>query len=131
MNQDAVDTPEPAQEPTPATGASVTSSTPDAAAVSEGKIIAIFSYFGVFCLLPLLLKRDNAFAQFHGKQGLVLFFAGLLTLLMNVIPSIGVVMSSITVLVLGVLSLIGIVQVLMGNYWKIPVIGDWAEKINI
>ena len=37
----------------------------------------------------------------------------------------------LAVLLFGILSLVGIVQSLMGNYWKMPVIGDIAEKISI
>jgi len=33
--------------------------------------------------------------------------------------------------VCGLLSLAGIVQVLKGNKWNMPVISDWADKIKI
>jgi uncharacterized membrane protein len=29
------------------------------------------------------------------------------------------------------LAVLGLVNALQGNYWKMPVIGDWAEKINL
>ncbi|MEA3293262.1 MAG: hypothetical protein U9P88_02280, partial [Patescibacteria group bacterium] len=35
--------------------------------------LAIISYLGIFCLVPLLLKEKNDFVKFHAKQGLVLF----------------------------------------------------------
>lgn len=41
--------------------------------VEEGKIYAFLGYWGILFLIPILAKRDNEFAVFHGKQGLVLF----------------------------------------------------------
>jgi len=99
--------------------------------VREGKLFAVLAYFGILCLFPLLLKKDNKFAYFHGRQGLVLFLGAVAAFLMNVIPILGQMIWSLATLVFGVLSIIGIIKVLMGQYWKIPVIGDIAEKINL
>ncbi|MBI5144164.1 MAG: zinc ribbon domain-containing protein, partial [Candidatus Omnitrophica bacterium] len=41
--------------------------------VLEGKPFAILSYLWILCLVPLILKKENRFAMFHAKQGLVLF----------------------------------------------------------
>ena len=41
--------------------------------IQEGKMYAVIAYLGILCLVPLLLKKENKFALFHGKQGLVLF----------------------------------------------------------
>ena len=30
----------------------------------------------------------------------------------------------------GALSLVGIVQALLGNFWKMPIVGDIAEKVS-
>jgi uncharacterized membrane protein len=99
--------------------------------ILEGKIYAVIAYIGVLCVVSLLLKKDNKFALFHGKQGLVLFIGEVACGLLNVIPVIGRLIWVLAVLVFGVMSLIGILQALMGTFWKMPVVGDIAEKISL
>jgi uncharacterized membrane protein len=93
----------------------------------ENKIVALFSYIWILFLIPLLAKRDSKFCQFHAKQGLVLFVIDLIASLFVWIPVIG----QILMLLLAIISIIGIVKVLNGEYWKIPYIYDWSEKIKI
>jgi len=99
--------------------------------IQEGKIYAVIGYLGILCFAPLLFKKENKFALFHGKQGLVLFLGELAVLIISVIPFLGWFLGYIGFLIFGVLSLIGIIQALMGNYWKIPIISDIADKFNI
>ncbi len=99
--------------------------------VVEGKVWAIMAYLGILCLLPLLLKKENKFALFHGKQGLVLFIGEMAILILNIIPILGQILWILGFLLFGTLSLVGIIQVLMGRYWKMPVICDIAEKFKI
>ncbi len=99
--------------------------------IQEGKVLALLSYLGVLCLVPLLLKKENKFVLFHGKQGLVLFLGELAAAIIGIIPFVGWFIGFISIILFGILSLLGIVQVLMGNYWKIPVVADLAEKFNI
>ncbi len=99
--------------------------------IDEGRMFAVIGYIGILCLVPLLLKKENKFALFHGKQGLVLFIGEIGAAILNVVPILGQLIWTLAVLVFGIVSLIGIVQSLIGNYWKIPVLGDIAEKISI
>ncbi|MFH1753346.1 MAG: hypothetical protein ABH875_04105 [Candidatus Omnitrophota bacterium] len=99
--------------------------------IQDGKIYAVIAYLGILCLVTLLLKKDNKFANFHGKQGLILFICEMGALIINIIPILGQLIWALSVLILGILSLVGIVQALTGNYWKMPVIGDIAEKVSI
>jgi fumarate reductase subunit D len=98
--------------------------------VLEGKPYAVLGYLWILCLVPLILKKENKFALFHAKQGLVLFIAELAIGFIGIIPFLGWLIFFFGSVVLGLLSLLGIIQALMGNYWKMPVIGDFAEKIN-
>lgn len=99
--------------------------------VEEGKIYAVMGYISICCIIPLLLKKDNKFALFHAKQGLVIFIGEMGAFIVNIIPVLGQLVWVLAILVFGMLSLAGIVQALMGNYWKMPVIADIAEKISI
>lgn len=91
--------------------------------VELNKAVAALSYISILFLIPLLLKRDSEFAQFHAKQGMVLF---LLSLLMF-IPLLGQILFFVIVIV----SVISIVKVTNGEWWKIPFVYDWSQKFNI
>ena len=98
--------------------------------IIEGKTFALLSYLSILCIIPLILKKDNKFCLFHARQGLVIFIGEIAITFIGIIPILGWFIFSLFSLVLGILSLVGIVQALMGNYWKIPVVGDIAEKIK-
>ena len=95
--------------------------------VEINKSIAALSYVWVLCLVPLLGKRDSEYAQFHAKQGLVLFIIEILAGLVAWFPIFG----QLFMLVLLVVAIMGIVKTLNGDWWEIPYIYDWSKKINL
>ena len=97
--------------------------------VQEGKFFALISYLSFLCIFSLVLKNDNKFAVFHGKQGLVLFVFEVATFLISIIPILGAFLGRIGIVVFGLTSLWQILQVLMGNYSRIPIISDIAGQI--
>lgn len=99
--------------------------------VQEGKFFAAIGYLFVLCFVPLLLKKGNRFAQFHGKQALVLCILEFAASILKVIPALGDVVFSLAFVVLGILSLVGIIKVLMGEYWEMPVVHEIASKISL
>ena len=56
--------------------------------IEDNRVIASFSYVWILCLVPLFLKRKSKFAQFHAKQGLLLFVIELFGWLIFWIPLI-------------------------------------------
>ncbi len=104
---------------------------PENKVIQEGKIFAVIAYLGILCLIPLIFKKENKFALFHGKQGLVLFIGEVAISIISIIPFVGWLVMFFGVLLFGVMSLVGIVQALMGNYWRIPVVADLSDKFNI
>ncbi|MDP8252987.1 MAG: hypothetical protein P9X27_01120 [Candidatus Kaelpia aquatica] len=99
--------------------------------IEEGRLFAIFAYISFLCFVPLFLKKDNRFAFFHAKQGLIIFIGEVLAAVLSVVPFFGTIVQFLAILVFSVASVIGIIQVLMGQYWKMPYIYPVAEKINI
>ena len=99
--------------------------------IQEGKFFAAVGYLSVLCFVPLLLKKGNRFAQFHGKQGLVLFILEVAASILKAVPALGDVVFTLAFVVLGILSLVGVVKVLMGEYWEMPVIQEVASKISL
>ncbi len=103
--------------------------------IEDNKVIAAIGYLWILCLVPLLAKKDSKFAQFHGKQGLVLTVVSVILwvvgFILAFIPVIGwliLLVAWITILVLAVL---GIVNALNGQYWEMPVLGEYAKKIKL
>ena len=95
--------------------------------VEANKTMAALSYAWILCLVPLLGKRDSKFAQFHAKQGLILFIIELAAGLVMWFPVFG----QLLILTLVVVSVMGIIKTLNGEWWKIPYIYDWSKKINL
>lgn len=99
--------------------------------IAENKTLAAISYLGVLCLIPLLLKKESPFVQFHAKQGLVLFIAEIILCFVNIIPFLGQIMWLVVCLIFVIVSIQGIIKTLKGEWWTIPIISDYAKKINL
>lgn len=99
--------------------------------ISEGKIYAVMGYLWILCFITLIVKKDNKFAVFHAKQGLVIFLCWLFLLVISIVPIIGNIVGFVGMIILFVLSLLGIVHALRGEYWVMPLLGGKAEEINI
>ena len=99
--------------------------------ISEGRFFAAIGYVSILCFVPLFLKKDNKFAQFHGRQGLVLFILEVAAAILMVVPILGEVIATLGLVVFGIFSLVGIVKVLMNEYWEMPVIYQIASKITL
>src|SRR3990167_5938968 len=99
--------------------------------IADGKFFAAIGYIAILCFVPLFLKRDNKFAQFHGRQGLVLFILELAAAMLVVVPVVGEVIFRLAWFVFSVFSLAGIVKVLMNEYWEMPVIHQISSKVTL
>jgi uncharacterized membrane protein len=95
--------------------------------VEANKGIAALSYFWILCLIPLLGRKRSKFAQFHAKQGVILFGVEILAMFVSWFPILG----QLLMLALLVVSVIGIIKALNGEWWKIPYIYEWSKKINL
>lgn len=110
-----------AQQPAPAN---------DAKDVEENKAMAAISYIGILVLIPLLAKKDSPYAQFHAKQGLVLFICGIILGVLGVIPIINII-AFIGYIVMIVLAIMGIINAVKGERKELPLIGGYAKKMNM
>ncbi len=99
--------------------------------IQDGKFFAAIGYISVLCFVPLFLKKQNKFAQFHGKQGLVLFILEVAASILKTVPALGDLVFTVGFVVFGILSLVGIVKVLMGEYWEMPVVHDISNRISL
>jgi len=94
--------------------------------IESSRTIATLSYLWILFLVPLLLQRKSKFAQFHAKQGLVLFVIEFVLAFFMWIPFIGQILFLVVVIV----AAIGFIKTYNGEYWKIPFIYQWSQKIK-
>ncbi|HBR80792.1 MAG: hypothetical protein UX09_C0017G0009 [Candidatus Uhrbacteria bacterium GW2011_GWE2_45_35] len=99
--------------------------------IEENKLLAAIGYLGILCLIPLLAKKDSAFCQFHGKQGLVIFIVWIVLSFINILPFIGQIIWLLGSLVLAVLVVMGMIHALNGEEWEVPVLGQYAKQIKL
>ena len=97
--------------------------------VLEGKVFAVLSYLSGFCIIPLVIKKNNAFVLPHGKQGLVLFVGEVIVFVASII--IPESLSKFCWLALGVLSLWGMIAALRGRVVELPLVWGIAQKITL
>lgn len=92
--------------------------------------MAIVAYILFF--VPLLTDaKDDAFVKFHVKQGIVLVIAWVAAVVINIIPVLGQLVSFVASIALLVLWIIGIINAANGQEKELPVIGQYAKKINL
>lgn len=93
-------------------------------------IMALISYIGPLCLIPILMKDKDGFVKFHAKQGLILFISEIAAwLIVGLVPALWALVNLVNIVWL-VLSIIGIMNVTKGEKKEIPVIGQFAEQIK-
>lgn len=95
--------------------------------IRDNSFLAAIGYIWILCFVPLFLKRKSKFAQFHAKQGLVLFIIEIVGWLVFWIPLIGWLLF----LAILVLAIMGIMNALQGVWWEMPYLGKYARRINL
>lgn len=97
----------------------------------QPNIMALISYIGPLCLIPILTKEKDEFVNFHAKQGMVLLVGEVAGwIIFSVIPFLWFLGNLLGILWL-VLSVVGIVNVVKNEKRQIPLIGKFAGKIKI
>jgi len=95
--------------------------------IEKNKGIAALSYIWILFLIPLLTKKDSDFAKYHAKQGLVFFIFSTIVGFISWIPVVNILLGIFGL----VLFIMGLVNALGGKKVPLPVIGQYAEKINL
>jgi len=93
-------------------------------------IASILAYIPFLCLIPLIQMRDSEQARFHSRQGLVLFLIELIAILFLIPGLSGLIWKTILVIALGA-SVAGIIFGMQGRMYKIPLVGEIAEKMKL
>lgn len=99
--------------------------------IKDAKVLAAVAYWGFLCMLPLLLMKDNKFAVYHGKQGLVLFIFLVGGFILSIMPLFGPVIYRAVLFIYLTLLVWGTIAALAGKKAFIPVVSKFAEKITL
>ena len=117
---------------------------PPGGASSDRTLMAVLSYLGILCLIPLLTKKDDPEVQWHAKNGLALFIAdvaiwivfGILSRVVIRIPALGCLGAGVIsviwcVIAIGILviHIMAIMKAVNGQRFRIPMVTDFAEKM--
>ena len=99
--------------------------------IREGAPFAAISYVLFLWLITFLLKKDNEFAHYHARQGLVIFIGELVLPFFVLIPIVGASIYRIGLIVALCVSLYGIYASLTGKLCRIPVVTDISSKLVV
>ncbi len=98
-------------------------------------VMCVLSYLGILSLIPLFLKKDDAFIQWHAKQGLLMAI-GFIVLAVVLQVVAGVTGLGILGMIVGLLSLAYLVLVVVcilkaigGGKFEVPVISGLIGKV--
>ena len=94
------------------------------AGAGDDNLMAALSYLWILSVVMLLIKKDSDYVQFHAKQGLVLFLA---SIILMVVPILGWMFQ----LVIAIGVVVGFVKALTGERFALPLVADLAAKIKI
>lgn len=80
-------------------------------------------------LVFFLIEKDSKFVKFHAMQSIITFVALIIVMwIANIIPLIGGVIAGLVGLLMLVLWIILMIKAYQGEKFKLPVVGDLAEK---
>ena len=106
--------------------------------IEEQKIFAALSWWFILGPIFLFAMKDKPFIRHHAAQGTVLLILGfalcLFSCVLTMIPFIGLIFGIFApVIGLGwiVVSIFGTIKAVGGEWWKCPIIGEWAKKIPV
>lgn len=96
--------------------------------LEEKNVYAALCYVVFFVFVSLFMKKTDPFVNWHIRQGLVILGLIILSLIASAWqPRIG----NMFFLLVMIVNIIALVQALIGRKWKIPLIGNLAEKFSI
>ncbi len=121
----------PAKKTTSTKAKTETKTTFTAKDVEDNKVIAALSYIFILCFIPLFLKKNSAFTQFHAKQGLTITIGWFALWIFGIIPILGWMVAFFGNIALLIVSILGVTKTLNGESWKIPFIYEWSKQWNL
>ncbi|PKK86462.1 MAG: hypothetical protein CVT48_00920 [Thermoplasmata archaeon HGW-Thermoplasmata-1] len=93
----------------------------------EGLLCYIAGWFTG--LIFLLVEKKSQFVKFHALQSLITFIVLMIIIIpLSFIPAVGWIISMFVGLLMFVLWIVLMIKAYQGEWFKLPLIGDFAEK---
>lgn len=99
-------------------------------ATDEGRLAAVMAYIPFLCFIPLLNMKHNPEARFHARQGVLLFLIELLAILFLIDRVADFVFTAVLIVAVA-FAIAGIYFALQGKNYRLPIVGDLAEKSKL
>jgi len=97
----------------------------------QANVAGLLSYLLGFItgIIFFVIEKDNKFVRFHAMQSMLAFgFLFVLQMILMFIPFIGWVLSPIVSIVGLILWIIMMIKAYQGEFFKLPIVGEIAEK---
>jgi len=97
----------------------------------EANMAALLSYLLGFIsgVIIYFLERENKFVRFHAMQSIIVFaFLFVLNIIAKVLPIIGWLAASLFGIIGIILWIILMIKAYQGEYFKLPIVGEIAER---
>jgi len=97
----------------------------------QPNVAAMLSYLVGFItgIIFYLIEKENKFVRFHAMQSMLIFgFLLVLNFILPIIPIIGWILLPFVGLLTIILWIVLMVKGYQGEYFKLPVVGEIAEK---
>lgn len=106
-------------------------SAPEASRPTEDRrMMAIMAYVPFLCFLPLIKMKDDSYAYFHARQGLILFFIEIIAFIFS-FPHISQLFWVAIIIACIGSAVAGIMFAVQGKTHRLPIIGDLADKLKL
>ncbi|MCM8832263.1 MAG: hypothetical protein NC918_08735 [Candidatus Omnitrophica bacterium] len=99
--------------------------------IRKGAPFAALSYCLFLWILAFIFCKNNNFAHFHAKQGIVIFIGEVICSVLSLLPIIGKFFYIIGLVVFLWVSIVGIYSSLTGSLKRFPIISKIADKFVI
>ncbi|WP_219834664.1 DUF4870 domain-containing protein [Paenibacillus sp. R14(2021)] len=97
----------------------------------DPKVVGLLCYVGCFItgILFLAIEKKSAFVKFHAMQSVIVFVTVfVLNIVLGFIPFIGWFLGLLLAPLAFILWIVCMLLALQGKWFKLPIIGDYAEQ---
>jgi uncharacterized membrane protein len=98
---------------------------------TEEKLYGGLSYIPLAPIVTLMLKGDSGYVKLHGRQSLVLTGLFFVCIFFYLLPYLGLWLAGVIQFAVMVIGIFSMYQAFIGNWWKIPILGEIAELIPV
>lgn len=96
----------------------------------DRRMAAIMAYIPFLCFIPLIKMRDDPYAYFHARQGIVLFFIEIIAFVFS-FPHLSQLFWTVIIIACVGAAVAGIVFSIQGRMYKLPIIGDLSDRLRM